>query len=68
MRPQYAILLIVVGVLGWGVFHAIGAYRFNHDPRRFVVVMACVLGFLAFWGAALASRRARLRREKNNDP
>jgi protein-S-isoprenylcysteine O-methyltransferase Ste14 len=45
------------------VFHAIGAYRLNHNPLRIVVVLGCVLAFLGFWAAMLASRSARLRRD-----
>ena len=51
-----AIAFVVLGVLAWGLFHAVGAYRFNHDPRRAFVVLACVLGFLAFWGLLLWNR------------
>jgi hypothetical protein len=54
-----AVPLVIVAVLAWGVFHAVGAYRFNHDVRRPLVVLACVLGFLAFWGAMLWNRARR---------
>jgi uncharacterized membrane protein HdeD (DUF308 family) len=56
------IALLIAAVLAWGIFHAIGAYRFNHDPRRAIMVLACVLGFLAFWGLLLWNR-ARQRHE-----
>ena len=55
--------MIVVAVAAWGIFHAIGAYRLNHNPLRAVVVLACVVGYLGFWGAMLAARRARLARQ-----
>jgi hypothetical protein len=55
-----AIALVAVGVLAWGLFHAYGAYTFNHNPWRAVVVMACVLGFLGFWGMLLLNRRRQL--------
>jgi hypothetical protein len=48
--------VMAVAVLAWGVFHAIGAYRFNHNPWRAVVVLTCVLGFLGFWGLLLWNR------------
>jgi protein-S-isoprenylcysteine O-methyltransferase Ste14 len=63
MKPAQVMLLIVVAVLAWGVFHAVGAYSLNHNPWRAAMVMGCVIGFLCFWGAMLAARRARLRRE-----
>jgi hypothetical protein len=48
--------LLILAVLAWGVVHAIGAYRFNHDLRRAGMVLGCVLGFLGFWGLLLWSR------------
>jgi len=63
MKPAWVILLIVVAVLAWGVFHAVGAYTLNHNPWRAVMVVGCVAAFLGFWGAMLTARRARLRRE-----
>ena len=54
------ILSIMVGVVSWGLFHAVGAWRLNHDPRRMLVVLACVAAFLGFWLTMLAAwRRAR---------
>ena len=53
---------IMLAVLVWGAILAAGAWTFNHDIRRPLVVMACVLGFLGFWGAMLASRRRRTER------
>jgi hypothetical protein len=52
----------MLAVLVWGAILAAGAWTFNHDIRRPLVVMACVLGFLGFWGAMLASRRRRTER------
>jgi RsiW-degrading membrane proteinase PrsW (M82 family) len=51
---------VVAGVLAWGVFHAIGAWRFNNNPLRAVVVLACVGAFLGFWMVMLAVRQRRL--------
>ena len=51
---------VVLGVLAWGLFHAVGAWRFNNNPLRAVVVLACVLGFLGFWMTMLAVRQRRL--------
>jgi len=56
----------VLSVLTWGVFHAVGAYTLNHNPWRAVMVVGCVVAFLGFWGAMLASRRTRLRREEQS--
>ena len=61
-----AFLLIMVGVAAWGAFHAVGAYRYNHDPRRAFMVVGCVVAFLVFWGAMLMSRKRRLAREERD--
>jgi len=48
---------IMAALVVWGVFHAVGAWTLNHDVRRPLVVMACVLGFLGFWLAMLRTLR-----------
>ena len=50
---------IMLGIVIWGVFHAFGAWRLNHDPRRMLVVLGCVAAFLGFWLVMLASWRRR---------
>ena len=50
------ILLIMAGVAAWGLFHAVGAWRLNNDPRRMLVVLGCVAAFLGFWGVMLGVR------------
>ncbi|MFM7185333.1 MAG: hypothetical protein ACKO4Z_11250 [Planctomycetota bacterium] len=52
----------MLGIVAWGAFHALGAWRLNHDPRRMLVVFACVAAFLGFWLAMLAARRRRMAR------
>ncbi|HEX4132849.1 MAG TPA: hypothetical protein VHZ24_22640 [Pirellulales bacterium] len=64
MRSNRIILLIAAGVLAWGVYQAWGAYRLNHNPWRFVMVLGCTLAFLGFWAAMLAARQRRLDRER----
>lgn len=54
--------VIMAGVLAWGAFHALGAYLYNHDPRRPLVVLGCVVAFLGWWQWLLSRRAARLRR------
>lgn len=63
MSPQRSISLIMVGLLAWGMFHALGAYRYNQSPWRALMVLACSLGFLGFWRMMLALRGARLERQ-----
>lgn len=54
---------IMIAVLVWGAILAAGSWTLNHDVRRPIVVMACVLAFLGFWIAALAARRRRVERQ-----
>ena len=54
------ILLIMAGIAAWGVFHAVGAWRLNHDPRRTLVVLGCVVAFLGFWGVMLGVRARKI--------
>jgi hypothetical protein len=64
---RWAFVAIMAAVLAWGIFHAVGAYRYNHNPLRAVMVLGCVVGFLTFWGVMLASRRARLARQAKEE-
>jgi hypothetical protein len=68
MTYTKAFVLIGVAVAGWGVFHAVGAYHYNHHLGRFFMVTGCVVAFLAFWAAMLAARRRRLSREQHDTP
>ncbi|MCS5617413.1 MAG: hypothetical protein O3C39_07525 [Planctomycetota bacterium] len=54
---------VALAILAWGIFHAIGAWRFNHNPLRAVVVLVCVGAFLGFWMVMLAARQRRLAKE-----
>lgn len=54
---------IMLALVAWGVFQALGSWLFNHDPRRPLLVLACVGGFLGFWLAMLSARRRRLEAE-----
>lgn len=62
--PQQIIRWVAAAILAWGIFHAVGAWRFNHNPLRAVVVLVCVGAFLGFWMAMLAARRRRLSRQR----
>jgi hypothetical protein len=59
--------LIIVALLAWGGFHAVGAYLYNHNPWRGLIVVACSVAFVGFWLAMLASRRARLSRKQADE-
>jgi len=59
---------IMLGIVVWGSVHALGAWTFNHDARRPVVVLVCVAVFLGFWLTMLAARRRRLSRSTAEEP
>jgi hypothetical protein len=40
---------LVVALLAWGLYLAVGAFRFNHDIWRGVIVFGCMAAFLGFW-------------------
>jgi hypothetical protein len=62
---QNPIAWIMSAVLVWGTILAIGAYRFNYMPMRFVMVFGSTVGFLLFWTAALRIRQRRLDGERH---
>lgn len=37
------------GLVLWGVYAAIGAYRYNQNPWRAVIVLGCVGTFVGIW-------------------
>ena len=61
-RSRQLLHIIMATLLVWGSIHALGAYLYNHDWRKPVVVYVCLIGFLGFWWLMLALRDRRLRR------
>jgi hypothetical protein len=62
------IWLLIVAVLAWGIYHAVGAYvmyRPNNNPYRAVVVLVCVLAYLGFWLLLLKRRQSRVNKQAN---
>lgn len=76
MKISRPFLIIMLGLVAWGLFLAAGSYYggvdrlgdnfLRHDWRRFGIVAGFVAAFLAFWGAMLYSRRRRLDREADD--
>ena len=65
MQSKHILPLLAVALVLWGAYHALGAYLYNHNLARFVVVFGCMLAFLAFWGLMLLARRKRLKRQSS---
>ena len=63
--PSRWIGLLVAALAAWGLYHAVGAFLFNKDVRRGLVVLACMALFLAFWLSLLRVRKSR--QQRNND-
>lgn len=57
------IILIMAALMVWGAFHALGAYLYNYDFRKPLIIYFCVGGFVCFWGIALVVRSRRLMAE-----
>ena len=50
------IILLLAALAAWGLYHAIGAFLFNHDVRRGLIVLACMAVFLGWWMLLLRYR------------
>ncbi len=50
---------ICAGLTVWGIAQAIGAYTFNYDPRRPLIVLGCMGAFLGFWLVLLSILKKR---------
>jgi hypothetical protein len=58
--------VLTVMLLGWGAYHAGGAYfggfggeNLQHDFRRSLVVFACMAVFLAIWWLLILTQKPR---------
>jgi hypothetical protein len=49
VSPRLILALIMGGMVVWGAYVALGAYLYNYNPWRGLIVMACVGLFLGFW-------------------
>lgn len=65
-QNQFIISAIMFGLLVWGAFLAIGAFIFEFDLRKGLIVYGFTIAFLLFWAVALATRRRRLRMSAEN--
>jgi len=58
-----AALAIWAGLFAAGAYLNLGADRPQHDLRKPLIILGCMAGFLAVWGAALWLRARRQRRK-----
>ncbi|MFV2067596.1 MAG: hypothetical protein ACC645_11510 [Pirellulales bacterium] len=66
--PRWGLALLLLAIVGWGLIDALGAYWFNHDPRRGLVVLVAVGAFVGLWSLLLVTRRPQRRRPDDNRP
>jgi hypothetical protein len=52
------IRLIMGGLAAWAIYLAIGAYLYNFNVLRALVVLGCMAAFLGFWALMLWSQGA----------
>ena len=57
-RPHFALHMIMLAVLVWGILLAIGVLIFRGSWLGAAIVLGCTCGFVGFW-KLLASRKAR---------
>lgn len=62
MSQRTLLLLIMGGLALWSIYVAVGAYQYNFNPWRIVVILGCTAFFLGMWLLALWSRSRRSKR------
>jgi hypothetical protein len=50
------------GLALWSIYVAVGAYQYNYNPWRIVVILGCTALFLGMWALALWNRNRRSKR------
>ena len=68
-RPVNLTLWIMLALLGWGGYLAVGAVRApgNLHTLRGLIIFGCTLAFLTFWWLALTFRARRMAAGKEDD-
>jgi RsiW-degrading membrane proteinase PrsW (M82 family) len=66
LSPKWMLVAIMSVVLVWGVAMAVQAVRYNGNPWRAVVVLACFGVFLGGWLILLVRRQRAGEASKRN--
>jgi hypothetical protein len=68
-RPVNWTLWIMLALLAWGGYLAIGAFRApgNLHTLRGLIIFGCTLAFLGFWWLALVFRARRIAASEADD-
>jgi high-affinity Fe2+/Pb2+ permease len=55
--------VIMGGLVAWAIYLAVGAYLYDLNILRAVIVLACMAAFLGFWLLMLWTQGPRTRRD-----
>lgn len=58
--------IIMAALAVWGLIHAIGAYLYNYDPRRGLVVGGAMALFIIWWALLLRLHARRQADERDS--
>ncbi len=64
--PQLMINGIMFAVLVWGACLAMGAFLFDFDVRKGLIVYGAVISFLVFWAILLAVKSRKDRAKESS--
>jgi len=53
----WTLRVLFLALFLWGLYHTLGVFLYNHDPRKAAIVFVCTAGFVAFWAMLLLLRR-----------
>ena len=59
LKTWQPLLVLMLALLAWGLYHAVGTYQTGGDVRKPIIVLACMFVFLGAWGVLLFRRNRR---------
>ena len=58
--------IIMAALAIWGLIHALGAYLYNYNPWRGIIVLACMAVFIGWWVWLLRLQARRMAERENS--
>lgn len=46
---RWLISILLIGLVGWGLYQAAGVFLYSRDIREAIIVFGCVAAFLLVW-------------------
>ncbi|MDA0660911.1 MAG: hypothetical protein O2931_02120 [Planctomycetota bacterium] len=59
MAGPQVLKMLIFGLLGWGLWIALGSLRQNRGIEKSIITAGFVLAFVGFWALLLARRNRR---------